>query len=181
MATHSSILAWRIPWTEEPGVSTGSQRVGHDWATYITQKVNKHSLFINFEVLYKKFWGCFEAAHVSHGTTWKIPVYFPMAPSQRKGRLMLTLDGGVTEQWTRCCVPLFLCFPRAQSSELCSVAGWRLTPRHPILSQPFPTDCLITSVRYSALPWLLLLLKINSFVAWTQMKLIHIFFLFLCS
>ena len=34
MATHSSILAWKIPWTEEPGglQSTGSQRVGHDWA-----------------------------------------------------------------------------------------------------------------------------------------------------
>ena len=32
MATHSSILAWRIPWTEEPGglQSMGSQRVGHD-------------------------------------------------------------------------------------------------------------------------------------------------------
>jgi len=32
MATQSSILAWRIPWTEEPGglQSTGSQRVGHD-------------------------------------------------------------------------------------------------------------------------------------------------------
>ena len=35
MATHSSILAWRIPWTEEPGgllsiLSTGSQRVGLD-------------------------------------------------------------------------------------------------------------------------------------------------------
>ena len=32
MATHSSILAWRIPWAEEPGglQSTGSQRVGHD-------------------------------------------------------------------------------------------------------------------------------------------------------
>ena len=32
MATHSSILAWDIPWTEEPGrqQSTGSQRVGHD-------------------------------------------------------------------------------------------------------------------------------------------------------
>ena len=31
MATHSSILAWRIPWTEEPGgrQSMGSQRVGH--------------------------------------------------------------------------------------------------------------------------------------------------------
>ena len=32
MATHSSILAWRIPWTEEPGglQSMGSQRVGQD-------------------------------------------------------------------------------------------------------------------------------------------------------
>ena len=32
MATHSSILAWRIPWIDEPGglQSTGSQRVGHD-------------------------------------------------------------------------------------------------------------------------------------------------------
>ena len=35
MATHSSILAWRIPWTEEPGglQSTGLQGVGHDRAT----------------------------------------------------------------------------------------------------------------------------------------------------
>ena len=36
MATHSSILAWRIPWTEEPGgllcETTGSQRVRHDWS-----------------------------------------------------------------------------------------------------------------------------------------------------
>ena len=32
MATHSGILAWKIPWTEEPGrlLSMGSQRVGHD-------------------------------------------------------------------------------------------------------------------------------------------------------
>ena len=31
MATHSSILVWEIPWTEEPGglQSTGSQRIGH--------------------------------------------------------------------------------------------------------------------------------------------------------
>ena len=34
-ATHSSLLAWRIPWTEEPGglQSMGSQTVGHDWVT----------------------------------------------------------------------------------------------------------------------------------------------------
>ena len=35
VATHSSILAWRIPWTEEPGglQSMGRKRVGHDLAT----------------------------------------------------------------------------------------------------------------------------------------------------
>ena len=35
MATHSSILAWEIPWTEEPGrlQCMGSQTVGHDWTT----------------------------------------------------------------------------------------------------------------------------------------------------
>ena len=35
MATHSSTLAWKIPWMEEPDglQSMGSQRVRHDWAT----------------------------------------------------------------------------------------------------------------------------------------------------
>ena len=38
MATHSSTLAWRIPWMEEHGrlQSTGSQKVGHDWATSLS-------------------------------------------------------------------------------------------------------------------------------------------------
>ena len=38
MATHSSTLAWEIPWTEEPGglQSLGSPRVRHDWATKST-------------------------------------------------------------------------------------------------------------------------------------------------
>ena len=38
MATHSSTLAWKIPWTEEPGglQSMGSWRVGHDWATSLS-------------------------------------------------------------------------------------------------------------------------------------------------
>ena len=38
MAIHSSTIAWKIPWTEEPGrqQSTGSQRVGHDWVTTLS-------------------------------------------------------------------------------------------------------------------------------------------------
>ena len=52
MATLSSILAWKIPWTEEPGrlQSIGSQRVGHDWATSL-------SFFTDFLVhLHCDFW-----------------------------------------------------------------------------------------------------------------------------
>ena len=42
MATHSSLLAWDIPWTEDPGglQSTGSQRVGQDRATKTLEKTH---------------------------------------------------------------------------------------------------------------------------------------------
>ena len=45
MATHSSILAWRIPWTEEPGrlQSMGSQRVGRDRATNTHTHTHTHT------------------------------------------------------------------------------------------------------------------------------------------
>ena len=49
MAIHSSVLAWRIPWTEKPGglQFMGSQRVGHDWATNTRLKwiTNKDLLY----------------------------------------------------------------------------------------------------------------------------------------
>ena len=43
MAAHSSILAWRIPWTEEPGglQSVGSQMVGHDLVTDTLQRIRE--------------------------------------------------------------------------------------------------------------------------------------------
>ena len=45
MATHSSILAWETPWTEEPGglPSMGSQRVGYNLATNAEAHVKKES------------------------------------------------------------------------------------------------------------------------------------------
>ena len=68
MATHSSILAWRIPWTEEPGglQSTGSQRVGHNWAT---------SLSLSFFPLTSSIGITSEKAMAPHSSTlaWKIP------------------------------------------------------------------------------------------------------------
>ena len=43
ITSHSSTLAWKIPWTDEPGrlQSMGSQRVGHDWATSLSTHGNK--------------------------------------------------------------------------------------------------------------------------------------------
>ena len=45
MATHSSILAWKIPWTENPDrlQSTQLQRLRHDWATEYAHHVENHS------------------------------------------------------------------------------------------------------------------------------------------
>ena len=53
MATHSSILAWRIPWTEEPGglQSMGSQRVGQDRGTNTHTHTHTHTQLIYNAVL----------------------------------------------------------------------------------------------------------------------------------
>ena len=53
MAAHSSILAWRNPWTEEPGElqTMGSQRVGHDRAT---NSFNFYLFFVR-NCFYEKF------------------------------------------------------------------------------------------------------------------------------
>ena len=50
MATHSSILVWRIPWTEEPGglQSRGLQRVGLDWMTNTFMVIVSITTFIIF-------------------------------------------------------------------------------------------------------------------------------------
>ena len=51
MATHSSILAWRIPWIEEPGrlQSMGSQRVGHNWVISLS--------FFHFQIVNERRMG----------------------------------------------------------------------------------------------------------------------------
>ena len=63
MATYSSILAWRIPWTEEPGKlpSMGWRRVGHDWSDLaaameiILQYINKSKQHVIYLTFYKMY------------------------------------------------------------------------------------------------------------------------------
>ena len=52
MATHSSILSWRIPWTEEPGglQSMGSRRIGHDQSYLACTHVHFYILIVYFKV-----------------------------------------------------------------------------------------------------------------------------------
>ena len=60
MAPHSSTLAWKIPWTEEPGSlqSMGSQKVGHDQATSL-----------HFTLL--------SAVRVGSSVCWRLLIFLP--------------------------------------------------------------------------------------------------------
>ena len=59
MATHSSILAWRIPWTEESGElqSMGSQRVSHIWETNTLIMLHRFFFFNKLKVCGNPEWG----------------------------------------------------------------------------------------------------------------------------
>ena len=65
MAPHSTTLAWKIPWAEEPGrlQSMGSLRVGHDWAT----SLSLFTFTFHFQALEK------EMATHSSVLGWRIP------------------------------------------------------------------------------------------------------------
>ena len=71
MVTYSSILAWRIPWTEEPGrlQFMGSQRVEYDWRTYITTSCLKH--FSTLQLAVAK-WPSSSLWNVSRHVIWKL-------------------------------------------------------------------------------------------------------------
>ena len=79
MGAHSSALAWRIPWMEEPGglQSMGSLRVGHDWAT---------SLWLFTFMHWRRKWQ-------------PTPVFLP-GESQGQGAWWAAVYG-VTQSWTR--------------------------------------------------------------------------------
>ena len=79
LAPHSSTLAWKIPWMEEPGrlQSMGSLRVGHDWAT---------SLWLFTFMHWRRKWQ-------------PTPVFLP-GESQGRGSLWAAVYG-VEQSWTR--------------------------------------------------------------------------------
>ena len=83
MATHSSILAWRIPGTEESGglQSMGLQRVGHDWVTKHTHNITKYPKIMTLLVRNSRYLDLsnyillLEKEMATHSSilAWKIP------------------------------------------------------------------------------------------------------------
>ena len=73
MATHSSVLAWRIPWTEKPGglPSTGSHRVGHNWSDLADCKLPQLWASRTFQGPYFTYFAC--QAWVKHRENVRIP------------------------------------------------------------------------------------------------------------
>ena len=90
MGTQSSVLAWKILWTEEPGrlQSMGSRRVGHDWATslslftfiYWSRKWEPNPVFLPGEsqgrgsLVGCRLWGCTES-DMTEATWQQQPVF----------------------------------------------------------------------------------------------------------
>ena len=68
MVTHSSILAQRIPWTEEPGglQSMGSQKVIYDWVTNTTTTLIFRFVNTYFEWVYMEVYKCYELDRYWH-------------------------------------------------------------------------------------------------------------------
>ena len=101
MATHPSILAWRIPWAEEPDglLFTGSQRAGHDWVT-------EHRCFYFFMLLHIQ-WTDVEAEtpilwHLMQrvDSFEKTLMLGGIGGRRRRGWQRMRWLDGITDQWT---------------------------------------------------------------------------------
>ena len=96
MATHSSILAWRIPEMEEPGrlQFMGSQRVGHDWATsfYFFKLVKVKVKSLSPETLYNPV-GCVHGIFQAKVLEW-VAISFSSGSSWPRDRARASLTVG---------------------------------------------------------------------------------------
>ena len=111
MATHSSVLAWRIPWTKEPDrlQSMGSQTVGHDWVTNTHAWLENTLLWIVFLISCPKTCYCCSVAQscstlcdpMDHSTPgFPVLYYLPRAASGngQGGELSTPHDSWVADQ-----------------------------------------------------------------------------------
>ena len=107
MATHSSILAWRIPWTEEPGglLFIKSHRVGHDWSNLACMHALEKEMATHSSVLAWRIPGTEEPwwAAVYGVTESRTRLKRHSSSSSSKRRLTITAPGLEPRQLTQAC------------------------------------------------------------------------------
>ena len=114
IAIHSSTIAWKIPWTEEPGrlQSMGLQRVGHEWATSLT---SLRTLTVVGYALHLLQWPAQCCSLRLHKALWNGPKY-ERTPQRRDftGDPVVKTALPVQEAWVRSLVrELRSCMPYA--------------------------------------------------------------------
>ena len=123
LATHSSILAWRIPWTEEPSglQSMGSQRVGQNWSDWASRHSN-----LKFSVILLKAFSRFESSCVIMCVV--CCVHWSSRPRGKHHHLSLTFHHGAwlwrsmdMVKWTKVWYPSSLLF--GESANTLQVSG----------------------------------------------------------
>ena len=153
MANHSSILAWKIPWMEEPGrlQSLGSQRIGHDWATSLSLSLVADHRLIGCPGFSSDTW------NLEHGlsSTWRVGLVasWHVGSSQTRAWTHVPCIGKwILNPWTAREVPPLLFFCMWTSS--CSITiCWRDYLRSIIL----PSLLCQRSTDYAASVFLILI------------------------
>ena len=149
MATHPSLLAWRILWTEAPGglESMGSQRVRHDWVTQHSSAHWNNRQTPSREKTVDPFTGCclFSNSHLS-------PVYLNFFDTPSPCDLTKTVRQHLSGAEETCTQP----FLSSMSwSSLCTFVAFQLLWQSGGLSLPDPPHILshFRHVQLFAIPW----------------------------
>ena len=157
MAIHSSILAWKIPWTEEPGrlQSMGSQRVGHNWMTSLSLSINHLVLSLWIAIQFSSVQSLSHVRFLATPWTTACQASLSITNSQSSPKLM-SIESVMPSNHLIFCRPLLLLpsiFPstRVFSNESALPIRWPKygsfsfnishTNEHPGLSS-FRMDCL---------------------------------------
>ena len=111
MATHSSVLAWRIPGTGEPGrlPSMGSHRVGHDWrdlaeaaeSIFSSLSLALHTILV--------FYFCTKAFSFHAVIGWSFCYWFWFERLSLKFQILIAISNGIMVSFFHC-INKFICF-----------------------------------------------------------------------
>ena len=145
MATHSSTLPWKIPWTEEPGrlQAMGLQRVGHDWATSLQLHFNYvQSYHRSWESLHRKLFSSVQSlSHVQlFVTPWIAGRQASLSITNSRSSLKLTsIESVMPSSHLILCRPLLLLPPIPPSI--------RVFSNESTLGMRWPKYCKVVQIR----------------------------------